>query len=78
MATCHPPRSHRAIIQRARDGGGAFVVDLALRSALNARPSGSQGCATGKANDKSKKTRTKEQQKPQLKNKNQNQKKGHF
>jgi len=30
----------------------ATVVGLALRSALNARPTGSQGCAEGQANDK--------------------------
>ena len=44
-----------------RRGGGrdVAVVGLALRFALNARPTGSQGFAAGKANDKNKsKTKT--------------------
>jgi hypothetical protein len=37
------------------NGGGVDrVVGLALRFALNARPTGSQGFASGKANDKDK------------------------
>jgi hypothetical protein len=44
---------------REEKGGGvrgraAGVVGLALRFALNARPSGSQGFASGKANEKGK------------------------
>jgi hypothetical protein len=45
------------------DQGGAddegSVVGLALRFALNARPTGSQGFAPGKTNDQKPKTRTK-------------------
>ncbi len=37
-----------------RDGRGAAVFGLALRFALNARPTGSQGFAPGKAKDKNK------------------------
>jgi len=41
---------------------GTAVVGLALRVALNARPTGSQGFAPGKANDKDK-NKTKNQNK---------------
>jgi len=36
------------------DGANGAVVGLALRFALDARPTGSQGCAPGKANDEDK------------------------
>ena len=53
------------------EGGGddSPVVGLALRFALSARPTGSQGFAPGKANDKDKnkaRTRTKLQEKGHL------------
>jgi hypothetical protein len=54
------------------EGKGDAVVGLALRFALNARPTGSQGSAPGKVNDKNK-------SKDQKKNKkNKKQKKGTF
>src|SRR5437870_6038510 len=46
LATSHPARGGEASRRRR-----AIVVGLALRFALNARPTGSQGCAPGKAND---------------------------
>jgi hypothetical protein len=39
---------------RGKGGDDVAVVGLALRFALNARPTGSQGSASGKANDKDK------------------------
>ena len=57
--------------QGKRDDEGA-VVGLTLRFALNARPSGSQGFAPGKANDEDK-------NKSESKNENKDrEKRGHF
>jgi hypothetical protein len=40
--------------QGVSSGDDRALVDLALRIALNARPTGSQGFAAGKANDNDK------------------------
>jgi hypothetical protein len=47
------------------EGKGDAVVGLALRFALNARPTGSQGSAPGKGNDKKQEQRPKEKQEEQ-------------
>ncbi len=57
---------------RCAPGGGVAVVGLALRFALNARPTGSQGFAPGKANGKDK---NQNDDKDQNKDK---EKRGHF
>ena len=54
---------------QGEDDDEGAVVGLTLRFALNARPSGSQGFAPGKANDQ----RKPENQKPKDKNRGQNQ-----
>jgi hypothetical protein len=47
------------------EGEGDAVVALVLRFALNARPTGSQGSAPGKGNDKKQEQRPKEKQEEQ-------------
>jgi hypothetical protein len=60
------------------DGDDSAVVGLALRFALSARPTGSQGFAPGKANDEDKnKTKSKNKSKSKDNNRDQ-QKRGHF
>jgi hypothetical protein len=54
------------------EGKGDAVVGLALRFALNARPTGSQGSAPGKVNDKNK---SKDQKKTR---RTKERKRGHF
>jgi hypothetical protein len=53
VATGRPPSDGKAGIGQGH-GGDAAVVGPALRFALSARPSGSQGFAPGKAHDKNK------------------------
>ena len=60
------------------DGDDSAVVGLALRFALSARPTGSQGFAPGKANDEDKNKNQRQEQKQEQRQQQRPTERGHF